>query len=155
MASVAPGVKILPVRAGQAKYYPEECYKEGVNPIFVARGFRYAQTMGADIIVTAQGAGGVLQECVDAANAAARQGILHFNGAGNTNILWGHGYTRCDSTVLVTGLSYDDSRWDEGDEGSNYGSWFDIAARADNLYVAIPHYIACNGVFSEHIYQGG
>jgi subtilisin family serine protease len=138
MASIAPGVRILPIRAGGA-YAPMgiHCYAQGVNDEIIPQAFAYAQQMGASIVVTARAY--APDYCVLAAETLARNGILHVNGAGNTNTTAQHPYSNAEASLLVAGVDNTDAKTGE----SSYGSWVDVAARGDGIYVARAHLRKC------------
>lgn len=129
MMSIAPNVKILPIRGGA--YYKHETNLCGAGTWDITgytAGFAYARQMGVDMIVTATD--GALYGMIEQARLASRDGILHFNGTSGGTPTHPHSWAQSDSSMLVAGVDWYDECHDSG-----IGAWVDISAK-NTVYVA-------------------
>jgi hypothetical protein len=118
---------ILPINVTRA---------DGANfGTWVADGVCLAADQGAKVINVSQSVSdyGALN---DAAIYARSKGALVFVAAGNSNderpvADWSH-------LVFVSGTDALDQRWDDGSKGSSWGAYVDLAAPADEIFVADP-----------------
>ena len=140
MMGIAPNVKILPIRGGYQRTDdnwedPNLCGVGTWTDEGYASGMAYARMMNVDFIVTAtSGAGeGMLRE----ASAAARAGMLHFNGSTGGLESVPHAFAQCESSVIVAGLTAADA-----EVGDGYGTWVEVSARSQSLKIA-DHRVSC------------
>ncbi|MDX2473868.1 MAG: S8 family serine peptidase [Candidatus Krumholzibacteria bacterium] len=130
IAGVAPGCKIMGVRAG---YMPNGLNQGVVRMDFVSAGMVYAANNGADVINCSWGSTSFLSFAVSSVQSA---GVLLVTAAGNddTDSDPGEGVPSYLSTypnvisVAATGPS------DAKAGFSNYGSWVEISAPGTSIY---------------------
>jgi subtilisin family serine protease len=165
IVGVAPEIKILPLRSIAPG--GEGATTDNAQAIEYARGLKYADgSRVVDIIVMAQGRPlcdpGTTYSCGEIldttflptgeevyTNPTIRQlawamedGIVVVNGAGNTNCaqaepVW---WNCLDGIITVAGVLGNDRHWENvgTPDGSSWGPWVDISARAQNIVAADP-----------------
>lgn len=164
MKGIAPGVKILPLRAGAGIPDPDWDVKDTIDGNAYKNAIVYAADMGADIIATAVETGlipwngnpgkpiytDVLQDVI------TNSDIFHTNGAGNSgdtinSEIWSDFYLT--GSTSVAGLNPEDHLWSDGNGTSRTGSWVDISARANEITIATTYRYLAPG--AQQVYQEG
>jgi thermitase len=130
VCGVAPGVKIMPVRAGfSIRNTVEEFGKLEYDDI--ANAIRYAADHGADIINMSFGSSDDNQLIRDAVQYAASMGVVLVAAAGNDNVT-SLSYPAANNYVIsVAAVSQNNRK----SYYSNYGAWVDIAAPGGDQFV--------------------
>jgi serine protease len=122
LAGSAPGARLAPIRCiDDVKIF---------NGIPVAAAIAHARSVGCDIVTMSLG--GIQSSSLAAAIAdAVGHGMIVLAAAGNC-VGWVV-YPASDPNVIaVAGSNIDDKRW----KGSSFGTKIDVAAPAENVYVA-------------------
>jgi thermitase len=142
VVGVAPGVKIMPVRAGfSIKFGSTELgLLEADN---IANAIRYAADNGADIINMSFG-GSFDQVTADAVAYAVSMGVFMVAAAGNNNTSDKNYPAALDNVISVAAVGSDNKKA----YYSSYGPWVNISAPGGNSYVD-------NQIFSTVPHSGG
>lgn len=130
IAGVAPGCKIMGVRAG---YVPNNSTQGIVRMDFVAAGMVYAVNSGADIINCSWGSSSSLFTAV---NTALNAGVLVVTAAGNDNTESDGGLGVPSYLSTFPGV-ISVAATEQGDgkaSFSNFGTWVEISAPGSAIY---------------------
>ena len=127
----APQARIMPVRVLNSDGRS--------NTFVVAKGIRYAERNGADVINLSLGAAGdsefledVIEDAADK-DRSSRETVV-VAAAGNSNSTRQHYPAAEDDTVAVTSVN---EQLDKS-EFANYGRWIDVAAPGSEIYSLFP-----------------
>lgn len=144
LMGAAPGVKVLPVRVGASDYYAAggTCTLGGTfDSSAMVTGIKYAMQWKPDIIVCAMGEiAGSAPYIVEALQEAVDSGAVFVNAAGNSgNYSSTHWLDEVQPSILVAGLDWKEQAWrPQPSQGTSYGPWVGVSARAAGLYAAAP-----------------
>jgi hypothetical protein len=138
IVGVAPGVKILPMRAGWVT--AASPYIEHIDDVAYAEAVYYARMMGADVIVTARAwPGSTFLAALN--DVIAADGIVHCNGAGNSGGTYDPWSGLTVPNVVVAGLNASDVFWSNSAGTTAHGPWVDVSARATSVVSASPRFL--------------
>lgn len=134
IVGVAPGVKVLPIRAG----YVMSSYPSVVlDDLALGRAVSYAAMMGADIIVTTNER--TREIMADSLNQVlADHDIVLVQAAGNLGDQLDYHSLVTQPKISVAGLYSRDRGW----VSTNHGEHIDVSARAVNIVSAAGGYVA-------------
>jgi hypothetical protein len=126
IAGVAPGVKIMPLRAGNSQGFLQEDD--------VAAAIIYATLNGAQVINMSFGDTVVAPILHDVIQYAASRGVVLVASTGNDGAEQLHYPAAWPEVIAVGAITAADYRWPL----SNYGLSLDLVAPGDNILAAIP-----------------